>query len=53
MLINSTLIIYKKNMAINKKSNKKFFAKIGVYREKLESLITLKFRLVNSQTISF
>ena len=24
-------------MAINKKSNKKFFAKIGVYREKLES----------------
>lgn len=33
-------------MAINKKSNKKFFAKIGVYREKLESLITLKFRLL-------
>ena len=32
---------------------KKFFAKIGDYREELESLLTLKFRLVNSQTISF
>ena len=32
---------------------KKFFAKIGDYREELELLLTLKFRLVNSQTISF
>ena len=35
-------------LAINKS-----FAKIGDYREELESLLTLKFRLVNSQTISF
>lgn len=32
---------------------KKIFAKIGDYREELESLLTLKFRLANSQTISF
>lgn len=30
-----------------------FFAKLENYREELESLLTLKFRLANSQTISF
>ena len=35
------------------RNQKKIFAKIGDYREELESLLTLKFRLVNSQTISF
>lgn len=32
---------------------KNFFAGIGEYREELESLLTLRFRLTNSQTISF
>lgn len=30
-----------------------FFDNIGLFREELESLLTLKFRLANSQTISF
>ena len=32
---------------------KDFFDNIGNYKEELESLLTLKFRLSNSQTISF
>ena len=32
---------------------KDFFDNIGNYKEELESLLTLKFRLCNSQTISF
>ena len=32
---------------------KDFFGNIGAYKEELESLLTLKFRLCNSQTISF
>ena len=32
---------------------KDFFDNIGAYKEELESLLTLKFRLCNSQTISF
>ena len=32
---------------------KNFFARIGDYKEELESLLTLRFRLINSQTISF
>jgi transposase len=32
---------------------KNFFARIGDYKEELESLLTLRFRLKNSQTISF
>lgn len=32
---------------------KQFFANIGDFREELESLLTLNFRLVNSQTFSF
>ena len=32
---------------------KNFFDRIGVYKEELESLLTLRFRLINSQTISF
>ncbi|MBS5552872.1 MAG: transposase [Bacteroides sp.] len=31
----------------------RFFENIGDYKEELESLLTLKFRLCNSQTISF
>lgn len=32
---------------------KRFFDNIGTFKEELESLLTLNFRLVNSQTISF
>jgi len=35
-----------------KKAVMDFFAKMGCYKEELESLLTLDFRLINSQTIS-
>ena len=36
-----------------RKAIRRFFDKIADFREELESLLTLNFRLVNSQTISF
>ena len=35
-----------------KKAVMDFFDRIGCYKEELESLLTLNFRLINSQTIS-
>ena len=51
MKVNNTGVYRKKEKF--RQAVKDFLDNIGNYKEELESLLTLKFRLSNSQTISF